>query len=704
MVDFSRWQERVRAAGDELPTRVRYTRKSSEREDRQIASHDQQMAEMDRKWGEIDPRWWWRESRSGTTFRRREFQDLLDFCRNNPRDSREPGRIEIYDPSRFGRSLDSAGRPDVLGFMSVYHQFEQNGWELHFLTVERTGNQLADVINLAIYAYAAAIYSKNLSDNASRGRREEASKGWWTGGPAPWGTKRMDTRTGRILEDGEKSTPGGGGTILVPIPEILHHWQSAARRLLAGESFDTIGNNLVQAGLRGPRGGALDHSSIKNWMTNEALIGEVDYAVRSSTGTTRAHAKARWEPMVDVELFKLVQKEIARREMEPRNKKRSPTGTFLVRPVCAHCGIEYHGGRWSAGQGYARTYVHGVPKQRLHGELYDRFVEHGCKQYNISADELEQALKDLIVRERTSDEYERDVRAILQEKEGFKANAREAVAVAEARVDSLSAEYRRVVRLATAAGERGLDEEAFFDELQRIQQMMAAARRELEEAQEFARSRQLAWDRLTSVIDETRNLAATWDKVGLEERRVLLDWWVLDVLIVVEPIPGMKRANNKTAIVTLRTAPDAPRYFPVGRQLSSSSDDLISEMTHSSSSTASRARSASTDRSSGIRPKAHAAWPRTRGSSSDSAATNAGTASGDPQFPNATATFRRNPRRLARLTGEPLNLAENSSCESDISSTSGAPCTPGRGMNAGSLVSVENLRENGQTSWQMSQP
>lgn len=72
--------------------------------------------------------------------------------------------------------------------------------------------------------------------------------------------------------------------------------------------------------------------------------------------------------------------------------------------------------------------------------------------------------------------------------------------------------------------------------------------------------------------------------------------------------PGMKRANNKTAIVTLRTAQDAPRYFPVGRQLSSSSDDLISEMTHSSSSTASRARSASTDRSSGIRPKAHAAW------------------------------------------------------------------------------------------------
>lgn len=178
----------------------------------------------------------------------------------------------------------------------------------------------------------------------------------------------------------------------------------------------------------------------------------------------------------DVELFRLVQNEISRREMEPRNKKRSATGTFIVRPVCAHCGIEYHGGRLAASQGSARTYVHGVPKQRLHGEFYDRFVEHGCRQYNISADALEEALKDLIVRERTSDEYERDVRAILLEKEGFKASAAEAVATAEARVDSLSAEYRKVVRLATTAGERGLDEEAFFEELQRIQQKSAATR------------------------------------------------------------------------------------------------------------------------------------------------------------------------------------------------------------------------------------
>lgn len=35
-------------------------------------------------------------------------------------------------------------------------------------------------------------------------------------------------------------------------------------------------------------------------------------------------------------------------------------------------------------------------------------------------------------------------------------------------------------------------------------------------------------------------------------------------MIVVEPIPGMKRANEKTSVATLRTDPDAPPYFSVG--------------------------------------------------------------------------------------------------------------------------------------------
>jgi hypothetical protein len=96
-----------------------------------------------------------------------------------------------------------------------------------------------------------------------------------------------------------------------------------------------------------------------------------------------------------------------------------------------------------------------------------------------------------------------------------------------------------VVRLATTGGERALDEEAFFEELQRIPQRALGGR--------WTRPRpspvRVRWPGIGSPARSTknRNLAATRGKVGLEERRVLLDGWVPDVLIVVEPIPWMMR-------------------------------------------------------------------------------------------------------------------------------------------------------------------
>ena len=43
------------------------------------------------------------------------------------------------------------------------------------------------------------------------------------------------------------------------------------------------------------------------------------------------------------------------------------------------------------------------------------------------------------------------------------------------------------------------------------------------------------------------------------------------------PIWGMRRANQKTAIVTLRSAPDEPKYFVMGRQLASANEISVEE-------------------------------------------------------------------------------------------------------------------------------
>lgn len=713
MSNYSHWSDRVKSWGNQaLPDRIRYTRKSTEGEDRQIASHEQQIEAMDLKWGPIDAIWWWSESRSGTTLDRPGLQDMLDFCKKYPRPISDPGKVEMFDPSRFGRSLDAAGKPDVFAFISIYHLFEQCGWQLHFSTLDRTGNQLGEIINLSIFGYSAAVYSQSLSQNVSRGMRNHGSNGWWTGGAAPWGTQRFDTKSQRVLKHGELSSPGGGGTILVPNDEVLHLWEPAAKELLAGASYKAIGIAMADKGIRGPRGGSLGHISIKNFLSNPVLIGEVEYAT-GPNGAIERH-NAQWPPMVDVDLFRQVEREIERRENQPRNKKRISKGTFIVRPVCAHCGVEYHGGRNGRVLGNQRTYVHGKPGKYTHPEAYEKFTDRGCRGWSIVADELEDSIKDVILRERGSQSYEDEVREILLEREQFRSRSAEAISAAKQRVAELKNQYRNVSRVIVRTAAQELDTSDLEEGLGVIAQQLTAARGELEEAEEFAASREIAWGAISATLNETRDLAAAWGKIDLDERRTLLDWWVLDVLIVVEPIPGMKRANQKTAIVTLRNAPNAPRYFSVGRQLPSA--DPISSRTPESDSIANCSSSAQSASADPMRPSAQAACDRTNGSGSESAEANTGTASGDPQLPSATATLRKKPARPARRTGEPRENDSQAASSMAINSTSEGEAVPGcetspangatpnggspgpRAANAGSAVGFENFRENGHTS------
>lgn len=58
----------------------------------------------------------------------------------------------------------------------------------------------------------------------------------------------------------------------------------------------------------------------------------------------------------------------------------------------------------------------------------------------------------------------------------------------------------------------------------------------------MATSKERVWDRLSHIIHETRTLAAVWERAGPDERKILLDYWVYDILIVSQPVPGEKRA------------------------------------------------------------------------------------------------------------------------------------------------------------------
>jgi DNA invertase Pin-like site-specific DNA recombinase len=712
--DFRRWSERLAAADHTLPTRIRYVRKSSESDERQVASHEQQVEAMDKKWGPVPQHWHWRDSASGTSFDRPAFQDMLDFCRRNKLGKSVGARIEIYDPSRFSRALAEDGTPDIPAFQNVFNELESLGWPVHFVTPERTGNVLTDTVMMAVHSYTSSAFSQKLSQNVRRGVQAHARAGWWTHGGAPWGTKRLDTRTNRVLEKGELGSPGGGGIILTPDSAALAVWNRAAKRLVAGASLDEIGRGLFAEGILGPRGGRLGHSSIRKLLTNRALIGRTHLLEGESGQRARVEVAAKWGPMVDIDLFELVSKRLRGRTPADGGRHRRRRELYPLTPVCAHCGLEYNGGRNKAEQGSKRCYTHANPKERAHPDAFERMHTANCRVWSIDAEELEDKTKELIVRERASEEFATYVRQVLLDRDERRKDAQRRANDARATVAACEQKSRALARTVSRLAEEGLEvseDDALFRELTAAKRKELAAKLDLTEAERFVASVEDAWAKLATIINETKNIAQVWDRCSAEDRAAILDYWVLDLLVAVEPVPGKRRANIKTAVVTLRTSPHVPQDFeiPSGARLIAPRADSISARTTSSDSTANRSRRAAAPASEPIRPIAQAAWPRTRDSSSPKAMIRAGRSAIEPVLPNTTAELRRSPDSLARFMAEPRNNSVYSGTPipntRSANSREETPSRKERGRKGeSSASSLENLRLYGHTSLQMSQP
>jgi hypothetical protein len=322
------------------------------------------------------------------------------------------------------------------------------------------------------------------------------------------------------------------------------------------------------------------------------------------------------------------------------------------------------------------------------------YEEGGCKQFTVPADQLERRVLDLILDERGSEGFAEKLHSLVVEENDHRSQAARRVRDGERRIAELERKRTRTVELQIEVEDRGIPAEAYFAKLEEIGRQLEHAREELEHARRLSDRAEQTWVETTGVIAETRSLGAIWDGLATEEKRRVVNWWVDAVAIDAQLPDGRKRKSEVHLEVMLKTTPYSPKRAWVS-----------SSRTQASSSTSKAPESTSRASMVPIRPKAHAEWPRINGSESNNALESTGTDSGEPQFPNATATLRSSPLRFVRFTGEPLKRLENSSWESPISSTSFAPCTPSRGQNASSEVICTNFGELwGHTSLQMSQP
>ncbi|MCU0649960.1 MAG: recombinase family protein, partial [Gemmatimonadaceae bacterium] len=378
------WQERLARSGSEVPATIRYTRKSTLAEDRQAASHEQQAQECDRRLGHVPDEWTWRDSMSGTRLDRPALQAMLEFCRAHPRSTQSPGKIQMWDISRLMRGVDGRGAADPLPALNLINELKALGWTVQFVdkpVVEGPYGVLMSVFD----AFQAGQYSAELSKNVKRGKQSVAAQGFWVGGSAPWGTKRVVHKTGVVLNHGELSLPNDR-IVLAPDENVLRIWKRCAEMICSRRSLSSVAAQLYAEGVVGRNGRPLSHSSLRNFLTNPVLVGRVEFRDSSAPGGRR-RVKAMWPPMVDEGLMDAVVERLGHKSRYGRSgssrNTRKRGELYPLTPRCGRCGARFIGTRYGAKQGRARAYAHEWPKRHENELIHDRIRAAGCRNWYV---------------------------------------------------------------------------------------------------------------------------------------------------------------------------------------------------------------------------------------------------------------------------------------------------------------------------------
>jgi hypothetical protein len=540
--------------------RIRYTRKSTEENDRQIASHEQQTLVMNDKWGPTNTGIHFQDSLSGTTFDRPGFQEMLEFCRTHRQDKAlEKGLIEIYDMSRFGRIL-SDGEEDPEAVLSMMKQFLRYGWEIRFVTFESTGNKVMDFFQNGLYSIMASEVSKKLQRDVRRGRMHfltlESGARWLGGRRAPFGTVRIDPTTKKVLAFRERAV-NRGGTILGPNEEELTLWVEAANMLLAKKTYAQIAESLAAKGARAEWRQSWDAKTIKWVLTNPVLIGEVhiEHIDPKTRQIAKKIYKAEWDALVDPALFHAVAAEVATR-IGDGHQPHIYRGDVFV-PTCAHCGCPYYYQQTRESGKTLRFYMHPYGKAGISPEWKQRIIEAGCRNWRISAPIVERALLDLILERRTSPDFALHLSDVMAGRSDLEDSAKRQREKAEEKLRKIEQAQKRTVANMNKAQERGLDDAIFWQQLSDLNSQIESAKQEKESALELEHVANAAWSDIQVLIDETRNIESIWASGDLEKRQEVLRWWVRELLIVVDkqPILGNGKTDPKYMVAFLRTAP-----------------------------------------------------------------------------------------------------------------------------------------------------
>lgn len=228
--------------------------------------------------------------------------------------------VLVYDITRWGRFQDVDE--------SAYYEFicKRAGIHIHYCADDfENDGSLASIVLKNIKRVAAADYSKQLSKKVFLGQCHVVTLGYWRGGPAGYGLRRMlvgeNGKPKGVLEYGERKNLKSERSVLVPGPASE---RKVVRRIFNAfvverKSRTQIAVELNAAGIRNARGKLWTSLTISNTLKNEAYIGHMVYNRRSQKLGEKqvSNPPEMWvrrdnafEPIIDPKLFAKAQRRL----------------------------------------------------------------------------------------------------------------------------------------------------------------------------------------------------------------------------------------------------------------------------------------------------------------------------------------------------------------------------------------------------------
>ena len=362
-----------------------YARVSSERQDVDLSISSQLKALRDYAShnGHISVKEYVDEAESGRSIDRPGFKQMIVTARQKPLQFEA---ILVWKLSRF-----ACNREDSIIYKSLLRKHGVQVISINEPVEDTPSGRLLEGIIEVIDEF----YSANLAQDVTRGMRETASRGFYPGGPPPYGYRRVKVQDGSVQR-----------VKLEPDPVTVTVVERIFKECLSGKGLIEITRGLNGDGLSTRKNKKWSKTSVHTILKNEVYTGVLIWgqlAKKRNGGNHLPHIRVEdaWPTIVGRETFENVQMKLKARAPKithPRVIHSEYILSGLVR--CKNCNAAMIGHAVKSGKffyymcGNARRRGRGLcttpllPKDRIENFVVDRI-----KRYILTEENLEDLVR-----------------------------------------------------------------------------------------------------------------------------------------------------------------------------------------------------------------------------------------------------------------------------------------------------------------------